>query len=170
MTDIASLIAELRKKYGDGPARCWIWPRALDKTGRGRIWIGKTLMIATRAVWRELRGPIQNGKLLCHHCDNPSCVNPDHLYTGTHADNMRDMAQRKRSFGARNPEKCREMGRQTGLKNTWAVGERNPKAVLTETEVARIRASKEPTKQLAAFYEVNRTTIQRIRGGTAWKT
>ena len=162
------LIARLEQASEGGRDACWIWPRKKDGQGRGRVWVDGKLKIAHRAVWEYLRGPIPAGKLLCHHCDNPSCVNPGHLYVGTHADNMRDMRERKRSFGARNPEKCREVGRQSGLKNVWARGARNPKAKLTLGQVDAIKSDTRPTRFLVSDYGVARTTIQRIRQGTLW--
>lgn len=165
MSDLSGRI----EAASEGSRECVIWPRALDSRGRGRVWVDGRLKLAHRAVWEAHHGAIPAGKMLCHHCDNPSCVNLDHLYIGTHADNMRDMRERKRSFGATQPEKCREVGRRTGLQNTWARGTSNPKAKLTEAQVQAIRHSVEPTKALVERYGVDRSTIQRIRSGNAWR-
>lgn len=76
--------------------------------------------------------------------------------------------QRKRSFGATQPERCREAGRKGGLANTWHRGEGNPKAKLTAEDADFIRADPRKTAALAELYGVNRTTIQRIRRGDLW--
>jgi hypothetical protein len=109
------------------------------------------------------------GSFVCHHCDNSLCVNPDHLYVGTHADNMTDMQRRGRSFGAQQPQRVREIARVLGKSNTWARGANNPKARLTADEVRAIAASAEQTIVLARRYHVDRTTIQRIRRNASWR-
>ncbi len=152
----------------DPETGCWLWQRKLDARGRGRIWVDGRPRLAHREVWRRANGPIQNGKLLCHHCDNPQCVNPAHLYVGTHADNMRDMRERKRSFAARHPERAKEVGRKTGLMNNWVRGEDNPRSKLNAQQVEWIRKDPRPTRYVAADYGVHRTTIQRIRSGKHW--
>lgn len=148
--------------------RCWPWPRKLDATGRGRIWWNGRLMLAHRFMWTVLRGQIPDGRILCHTCDNPACVNPSHLYAGTHADNMRDMRERGRSMAKRHPELARALGVAAGRANTWSRGAGNPKARLTAEQASAIRMDKRPTRLVAAEYGVERTTIQRIRRGTLW--
>lgn len=163
----ADLIAKL--EAAEGPSReCVIWPRAKDNKGRGRIWVGGRLKLAHRAVWEEANGPIEAGKMLCHTCDNPSCVNLAHLYVGTHADNMRDMKQRRRAHFAKNPEAGRAAGLKLGHSNTWAKNEGNPRAKLTPQQVSQIRDDRRATRFLADEYGVDRTTIQRIRRGALW--
>ncbi len=151
-----------------GPSECHIWPRKKDATGRGRIWVDGKIKLAHRAVWEMKNGPIPVGMLLCHHCDNPSCVNIAHLYVGTSADNSRDMVDRDRHFSVRHPEAAAEMGRKLGLQNTWARGTGNPKAKLSPEQVATIKVDGRPTRFLVADYGVTRTTIQRIRSGDLW--
>lgn len=163
---LGELIARL--EAGVGPDKCWLWPRKLDEKGRGQVSVGGRRKLAHRAVWEALRGPIPAGKLLCHHCDNPTCVNPAHLYVGTPKDNVRDMMERGRNWQKREPERVREIGRRLGKSNTWHRGAGNPKAKLTPEQIAAIRADRRPTRFLAAEYGVNRVTIQRIRNGSAW--
>lgn len=169
MADPATILARLKgltAKNADND--CWHWTLKVDEKGRGRIWIHGRIMLAHRAMWEAERGPIPAGMLLCHHCDNAGCVNLDHIYVGTHADNMRDMRDRKRYFAAREPERVREIARQTGLRNTKARGEGNPKAKLTAAQAASIRADTRATRFIATEYGVDRTTIQKIRRGDLW--
>lgn len=149
-----------------GPDACWPW-----HTGKmGRMWVGGRIQKVSRLVLAmKLGRPIRPGMFACHTCDNAPCFNPRHLYEGTHRDNMRDMRERRRSFGATQPERARLNGIASGRKNNWTGGERNPKAVLTAPEVAAIRASSAPNRDLANLYEVDITTIQRIKRGTLWR-
>lgn len=163
--DVGTLIARLREATG---AECIPWDKGGDLTIRGRLWVNDKIKLAHRALWEAVKGPIPKGKILCHDCDNRGCINLSHIYVGTHADNMRDMKERKRFFAAREPERVREIGRKLGLSNTWARGESNPKAKLSSSQAATIRRSKTATRLLAAKFGVDRTTIQRIRKGSQW--
>lgn len=76
-------------------AGCWEWIGYKEKFGHGRISVkkeGRWIMIgAHRASWELFKGQIPVGKFVCHTCDNPSCVNPDHLWIGSRSDNSIDM-------------------------------------------------------------------------------
>lgn len=84
----------------DGPGGCWIWIGSRNKLGYGFVRKrvnGKTVSIrAHRYAWEMTNGPIEQGLFACHHCDRPSCVNPDHLFIGTAADNVADMRAKGR--------------------------------------------------------------------------
>lgn len=73
---------------------CWIWLGSLDRKGYGRIG-GHTL--AHRRIYSELVGAIPSGLCLCHRCDTPACVNPEHFFLGTRADNNFDMFRKGRA-------------------------------------------------------------------------
>jgi hypothetical protein len=84
--------------------------------------------------------------LVCHKCDVPGCVNPDHLYAGTYKDNMRDAAERNRCHRVK-----------------WPKGERHPTARLSDADVETIRTSAEKNTVLAERYGVHRQYISRIK-------
>jgi transposase len=154
----------------DASSGCWNWtsPNSLVGRGRGYVSVGGKSMLHHRAAWTILRGPIPEGAYLCHHCDNPRCANPDHLYVGDSKTNVADMFNRGRHWTQREPERARAVGTANGRSNTWAKRERNPKAKLTPEQVREVAASGEGSRALARRLGVHRTTIQRIRSGTSW--
>lgn len=80
---------------GDG---CWEWHGARFKQGYGILTIGGKSLLAHRVSVELSTGkPIPEGMLVCHHCDNPPCVRPDHLFVGTDGDNVRDCVQKGRN-------------------------------------------------------------------------
>jgi hypothetical protein len=107
------------------------------------------LHLAHRVSWHIFNGPIPDGMKVCHKCDNPPCVNPAHLFLGTHIENMEDMSRKGRR--ARMP------------------GEKNPRAKLTEADVRHIRGSTLSTEELTARFGVSKSTIHAARSGTTWR-
>lgn len=76
---------------------CWIWTGLLQKSGYGVIKRKQKAVRAHRAAYELYVGPIPTGLHVLHRCDNPPCVNPQHLFLGTHVDNMRDMEKKGRA-------------------------------------------------------------------------
>jgi len=77
---------------------CWIWHGSQDKDGYGIINLGRKQYRAHRVSLEVFTGINADGKLVCHKCDNPSCVNPDHLFVGTAKDNTQDMIAKNRKY------------------------------------------------------------------------
>ena len=93
---------------------CWEWVGTRDPKGYGRIYVPAHLsswlrdgdglsggVYAHRIAWRIARGPIPRGMNVLHHCDNPPCTRPSHLYVGSQLDNARDRVRRGRSKNAK---------------------------------------------------------------------
>lgn len=122
-----------------------------------------TYEYAHRYVWREKHGEIPKGMCVCHVCDNPGCCNPDHLFLGTHRDNMIDRDKKGRGKGAENLKKAR-MARKGD----------HPGAKLTPEQVLEIRRIYKPhnkecgAKALSIRYGVHRNTIYQIISRTTW--
>lgn len=86
-----------RVEKGDG---CWMWRGAKHRSGHGHFNAGSGgYMLAHRFAYEQLVGPIPEGMVLCHRCDTPACVRPDHLFVGTQADNVADMMTKARGRG-----------------------------------------------------------------------
>lgn len=82
---------------------CWEWIGSKDKDGYGRFSRSHNISVRAHRFSYELHKQPSMGFLILHHCDNPSCVNPDHLYAGNFQDNADDKSKRKRIHGKKNP-------------------------------------------------------------------
>ena len=140
-----------------GPDDCWEWTAALSASGYGKFYVkGDAVRPAHRVSYEMHTGKKIGDLCVCHRCDNRTCVNPSHLYLGTRADNNRDTRER----GRWNPEARGKLGSQ------------NVKAKLTDEDaiiVAELYNNGAPLKSIAARFEVNSSTIQRIVYGLGWK-
>jgi hypothetical protein len=111
--------AKVRKSEG-----CWEWVGSKIPKGYGNIGISyrpPKSALAHRVSWEIHFGPIPGGMFVCHHCDNPGCVRPDHLFLGTNLDNIRDSESKGRFHAGdfnRRKTHCKH-GHGFTLENTW---------------------------------------------------
>jgi len=132
---------------------CWLWEGAVDRRGYARMKAdGPGATSAAHVALTEIYGQPRpaSGHYCCHRCDNPSCVNPEHLYWGTPAQNVADMKARGR------------------MKLNPVKGEASPHAKLTEADVLTIRASQDRGSALARRFGVSHSLISHIRTGRNW--
>lgn len=124
---------------------CWRWTGAISTMGYGVVNLGGRARHAHRVSWMLRHGDMPTAFVL-HRCDNPSCVNPAHLFLGTQYDNMLDAARKGRI-----PR-----------------GDRHHGAKLTEAMVRSIRASTEPSKVVADRFGIHYSAVNQIRRRARW--
>ena len=129
---------------------CWPWTGGVGHNGYGNFSRGRKRdgqVRAHRFSWEMHFGPIPVGMFVCHHCDNPACVKPDHLFLGTHADNMRDAVRKDRT--SHEPKNLK----------------------LTRGDVAEIRerlAMGQSQRRIARAFDVSQSNIGKIHRGETW--
>ena len=137
---------------GDG---CWLWLANKTLKGYGQFSFNSHSYMAHRVSYQFVYGRIARKLFVCHACDNPTCVRPDHLFAGTHQDNIDDMMKKGRH----------------GYGHTSLPGELNPHAELTESEVRLIRRLVElgiPQSVLAKAADVSFQHISDIVKRKKW--
>lgn len=129
---------------------CWEWNGSRFHSGYGQVYFEKKNWKTHRLAYTVWVGPIPEGHVVRHKCDNPPCINPEHLETGSNSQNSDDMVVRGRSLS----------------------GERSKRAKLTRLEVMHIRdedkAGVIPRKMLAEAFGVSTDTIHDIINGRSW--
>jgi len=95
---LCKLPAVIRQKIYEDNYGCWLWSGTRFTTGYGLIRHQGKLWKAHRLIWTFVNGPIRPRIHCCHHCDNPLCVNPNHLFLGTNRDNQQDKARKGRHW------------------------------------------------------------------------
>ena len=140
----------LAKTSVNAKTGCWECTSSPDNE-YGRIRLNGKQHLAHRVSWETHNGAVPDGLLVCHRCDNPKCINPEHLFLGTHSANMADMSRK---------------GRRRGI--VAVNGERHGRAKLTNSDVIVIRSSVQSAKSLACDYGVSDRQIRNIRSGKSW--
>ena len=130
---------------------CWLWRGMVVGSGYGMVRFERKMHPAHRLAWKLFRGEIAPGLVVCHKCDVRTCVNPEHLFLGTHAENMKDMQQKGRS-----PH-----------------GEEHSRVQTDGEEVSRIKAMLADghmrMSEIARAFGVTHATIACIAKGKTWR-
>lgn len=130
---------------------CLLWLGTVNQNGQARMsWNGKE-QLAYRLVWELSRGPIPDGLCVCHKCDVPACINLDHLFLGTHADNMADAAVKKRM-------------RSGGVR-----GSAQGSAKLTEATALAIFLATGTQRSIARRFGVGQKAVWTIKNRLGWR-
>lgn len=140
----------IRQKFESGFIRnddCWEWNGTIDGYGYGVLDHNKRRYRAHVLALEYDGRPVPKGMVACHHCDNPGCVRPSHLYVGTQRDNVRDAVSRDRI----------------------AHGTRNSNAKLTPDQVLEMRKLDLPFAEVGRRYGVSRPTAARAIKGETWR-
>ena len=133
---------------------CWQWQGANEgQFGYGGITVNKKRIMAHRYSWVLYNGDITGDLCVLHKCDNPKCVNPDHLFLGTQKENMED---------------CKNKGRTNGGTKTPLFGTKNPNSKLTNRDIFQIRADGRPQRAIAKDYKISQCLVHNIKTLKTW--
>ena len=127
---------------------CWLWLGNYNRDGYGMMCVAGKTVSAHRISWQLFKGESAGPLLVCHRCDNPSCVNPDHLFLGTASDNQQDSIRKGRFIIRR--------------------GDAHLMAKLSSNDVLAIREDGRPFAVIAKEYSVSKSNISCIKNGRTW--
>jgi hypothetical protein len=157
---------------------CLNWIAYKNKKGYGTFAINRKKFLANRVAYFIRHGHLPENLLVCHKCDNPSCVNQDHLFLGDDLDNCKDKISKGRSnpaTGDRNGSRTKLERRPRGDKHharnrpeLVVRGERSGAAKLTRDQVEYIKLSTLPQRVIAREFGVSKSQIGNIRRGESW--
>jgi len=139
-------LERFEEKYEINSDGCWIWIASISKDGYGKFFANKKHIRAHRFAYEHFIESIPDGMYVCHTCDETKCVNPDHLFLGTPADNLADMVAKRRSL----------------------YGEKNPNVKLTDDVISDILKDKRNLTEIAKDYGVTGRTIGFIKQRKTW--
>jgi ribosomal protein S14 len=159
---------------------CWFWTSAKKDDGYGVMYTREGVVRAARFAWEEANGAIPQGLWVLHHCDNPGCVNPGHLFVGTAGDNMADMVSKGRSqhgewhYSKLRPDRLPRGDRNGSRKHPERLprGERVHNAKLNEEKIRLIRectAFGMTHAEIAFYFKVSRECISEVARGEHWR-
>ena len=140
-----TLLERFNAKWAENPETgCWDWTAAKNVDGYGHMSVGRKTKIAHRVSYEIHWGLIPHGQCVCHRCDRPCCVNPEHLFLGSPADNTRDMTKKGRGG---------KLTQEDAAFIKWALP----------------RWGRGGGSHLAKFFGVSDRSINKIKNGTTWK-
>jgi hypothetical protein len=152
---------------------CIVWLGATDEDGYGLFRFNGRMVRANRFAYEDTFGPIPDGYMVCHECDTPPCVHPEHLFLGTARDNTQDMIRKGRKAklkGEWTPER-RARFREL-IRGTRPKGEQCKHAKLDEAKVRQMRQIRSetgrPYSELAAMFGVTKRAARRAITGETW--
>jgi hypothetical protein len=154
-----------RSDRSGGESACWRFLGPKNRKGYGQVSGKGRVWMAHRLAWHLSNGPIPEGLLACHRCDNPGCVNPAHLFLGTAMQNTADMISKGREdFSCEHLLEHRDKAIEALPR-----GEAHHRAKLTDDNIRDIRADKRVARLVAPEYGVSKSLITLIRARSIWK-